>query len=202
MSSDERVAKGLELLSHLKERSLRHGGGAAVDDLGGALKLEVQDLQNLVVFLEQVGHIERVGGGMGEQPLYRVTQKGLRAVDFRGSQGPQPDQGAGSVTFHQTVHGTANTQVGSHNTMTVHVGAGVSVDDLLRMLEGLRGAVASLPEDEREEANETLDRAEQAVRAGAMDKLKRYGPALLDLGLKSVEFGTQAHAFLKLLGLV
>jgi len=199
MPNDDRSAKGLSLLRQLQERGGRLPEGLApVDHLDTVLQVSPQDVQELLVFLTRLGYIERSPQSVQGQTLYRITPTGrqeLLAGQLR-VQDPPP------VSFQQTVHGTANTQVGSFNTMNVQVGAGVSTDELLRQLAALRGAVASLPEDEQEEAAATLERAEQAVQGGTLDKLQRYVLTFLDLGTKSVEFGTKAHEFLKALGLV
>lgn len=204
MTPYDRAVKGMDLLHQLRERSaLSRGGAATTNDLDAVLQLSPEDLHDLVVFLTQLGYIERSPQSMYGQTLYHLTPAGMHElVRAQQQHGKLTFQTGPAVQFQQTVHGTANTQVGSFNTMTVQVQSGITPADLLQHLAALQAAVQTLPEDEREEAQETLRRAEQAVKEGAFDKLKRYSGTLLDLGTKSVDFGTKAHAFLSLVGLV
>lgn len=140
-----------------------------------------------------------------EDTLVEVTGNGLSTLNQARARDrsfvelthePQP------ITFTQTVHGTAHTQVGNHNTMTVHGQQGIGISELLQVVLALRESAKDLPEDEREETAQRLQRAEQAVREGNFDKARRYATTLMDIGGKSVEFGTKAYEFAKLLGVV
>lgn len=202
METDDRSVKGLNLLYQLRERSAQsRGGEAAATDLESVLQISPAELRDLILFLMQLGYIEKSPHSMYGQTLYRLTPTGMREL-IQGQQhgGNLTFPSGPAVHFQQTVHGTANTQVGSFNTMTVSVQSGTTSDDLLKLLADLQTAVATLPTAEQEEAHDALKRAEQAVKEGAFNKLKRYSGVLLDLGTKSVEFGTKVHTFLQLIG--
>lgn len=79
------------------------------------------------------------------------------------------------IHFHQTVNGTANTQVGNHNTMQVTVGAR-STEQVLAQLAELRALVAQLPKDDQDEALSTIGSTETAVKKGAWERVSTYGP--------------------------
>lgn len=128
--------------------------------------------------------------------IVQLTAAGLRALAQARAAGVETinwSQEHRPVHFQQTVHGTANTQVGDHNTMHVHV-AGTPSDQLLNQLAELRALVDTLPEEDRDEVKSTIDRAEQAVKKGLMDRLVTYGPTLMTLAAGSVEFATKVKA--------
>lgn len=194
--------KRLELLTHLQERGRQHPSGAASETgLDTVLNVTPQQLRDLTTFLTQLGYIEPSPHAATGQRLYRVTPAGLQASLHSQAHGSLQSQPGPAVHFQQTVHGTANTQVGSHNTMTVTVQSGVTQEQLVGLLAELKMAVHTLPAEEQAEAADAVQRAEQAVKEGAFDRLKRYSGVLLDLGTKSVEFGTKAHEFLTAVGL-
>lgn len=123
--------------------------------------------------------------GRGLQALAQARHAGVETLHW--SQEHRP------VQFHQTVHGTAYNQVGDRNTMTIHM-AGTPTDHLLKQLAELRALTDTLPEDDREEARSTLDRAQQAANKGMLDRLQTYGPTLMSLATGSVEFASKVRA--------
>lgn len=128
--------------------------------------------------------------------IVQLTDVGLRALAQAKAAGVKTinwSQEHRPVHFQQTVHGTAHTQVGDHNTMHVHM-AETQPDQLLKKLGELRALVNTLPEEDRDEVTTTIDRAEQAVKKGLMERLVTYGPTLLTLAAGSVEFATKVKA--------
>lgn len=149
----------------------------------------------LVKQMVMLGFLEDVTVMFGGR-VVKLTAKGLQALAQARASGVQSIsllQKNQPIQFSQTVHGTANTQVGDHNTMNVHV-AGTPADQLLKQLAELRALVDTLPEEDREEARSTLDRAEQAAKKGMMERVQTYGPTLMALATGTVEFATKVKA--------
>lgn len=150
----------------------------------------------LVKQMVMLGLLEDVTVMFGGR-IVRLTARGLQALAQACAAGVetinwiQAEQRP--VHFQQTIHGTANTQVGDHNTMHVHV-AGTPADQLLKQLAELRSLVDTLPEEDREEARSTLYRAEQAAKKGLMERVQTYGPTLMTLATGTVEFASKVKA--------
>lgn len=128
--------------------------------------------------------------------VVKVTAAGLQALERARADGVERltlVQEARPIHFHQTVHGTANTQVGDHNTMQVRLD-GSEPSRVLAQLAELRALVTHLSPDDQEEALSTLERAETAVQKGAWERVKTYGSVLLGLGSGAVEFATKVKA--------
>lgn len=122
--------------------------------------------------------------------VVKLTAQGLRALAQARAAGSRTlnwSQEARPIQFHQTVHGTANTQVGDRNTMHVHV-QGTPPDQLLHQLTELRALVNTLPDEDRDEAIKTIDSAQSAAKKGLLERVQTYGPVLLTLGTGTVEF--------------
>lgn len=128
--------------------------------------------------------------------VVKLTAQGLRAIsqaDAAGVQVIEWAQQSRPIHFQQTNYGTANTQIGDRNVMHVHPAP--DQGQLLQQLVELRALVHTLPEAEQDEAKNALDQTEKAVKSGALDKVKNYGPVILGLGLQTVEFATKAKEF-------
>ncbi|MFC6619591.1 hypothetical protein [Deinococcus radiophilus] len=135
----------------------------------------------------------RLDSAMYGGRLLKLTAQGLQAVSSADATGvPRIELSTQErpIAFHQTNYGTANTQLGDHNSMHVQVGS-QDAERLLKLIGDLRSLVPDLPEEEQEEAESALKHAEKAVKTGAFEKLKNYGPVLLGLGLQSAEFAAK-----------
>ncbi len=136
-----------------------------------------------------LGLLEETTGDYDERTL-RASAAGLRRLAQARAAGVPYitlHQETRPIHFHQTVNGTANTQVGDHNTMHVTVGTR-QPEQVLAQLAELRALAARLPEDDQDEALSTIERAETAVKKGAWERVSTYGPVLLGLGTSTVEF--------------
>ena len=125
-----------------------------------------------------------------DEHMLRVSDAGLQSLAQARAAGVQYvtlHQELRPIHFVQTVHGTANTQVGNHNTMQVTVGSR-SPEQMLAQLAELRLLVTQLPKDDQDEALSAIERTEAAVKKGAWERVKTYGPLLLALGTSTVEF--------------
>ncbi|MDR6221455.1 hypothetical protein [Deinococcus soli (ex Cha et al. 2016)] len=128
--------------------------------------------------------------------VLKLTGQGLKVVssaDLAGVSYIEWSPQQRPITFHQSNYGTANTQLGDRNVMHVQVGSHDAAH-LLKLIEEARALLPQLPEEDRDEAENALKQSEKAIKSGAFEKFKTYGPVLLGLGLQTAEFATKVKA--------
>lgn len=149
----------------------------------------------LVNQMVMLGFLEDVTVMFGGR-VVKLTAKGLQALAqarVNGIQSISLIQKTQPIQLNQTVHGTANTQIGDHNTMHVAM-ANQSPEKFIQQLTELRTLAAKLPTDDQEEALSTIASAQKAAEKGLLDRVKTYGPTLLALGTGTVEFAEKVKA--------
>lgn len=151
--------------------------------------------ERVVQKMVALGLLENVSIMFGGR-VVKLSGAGLQALEQARNAGSQEihlHAPARPIHFQQTVHGTANTQVGDNNTQHIQMGAG-QTEQILAQLQELRALAAKLPQDDHEEALSTINSAEAAVKKGAWERVQTYGPILLGLGTSTVEFAEKVKA--------
>lgn len=184
------------VLAHLRASYVAGQGFADTGELAQALQVDLPLIAASCRQLQGLGELAIVANRGGDELLVRITEAGMRAVDRADA----PRSGSLVQNFHAPV-GIVATQVGNHNAMTPQQRSGGTVEEFALLLAQLRAQVATLPEDDQDEATMTIESLDKGVKEGKLARAGRAVETLSKLGAASATFVTSLKTISQTLGL-
>ncbi|GHF58610.1 hypothetical protein HNQ07_004066 [Deinococcus metalli] len=194
---DQVTADSDRILDVLHHAHLHGGGHADTPELARELSLPLVRVSAACRRLAALSHLAvHADRGEGEF-LVSITSEGMRSTEARR-------RPAAPNTLTQNFHapvGVVATQTGPDAHMTVQHRGGIAAEELTALLTGLRAQIATLPEDDQDEAHDTLQSLEKGVQEGRLVRAQRAVETLSKLGTSSATFITALKGIAKALGL-
>lgn len=196
---DQVAALGERILHHLHDDRLRGAGHADTLELARRLETDLPLITAACRRLIAQGQLDLMSDRGAGEFLVRITPEGMRADEERRSPAPAP---APSLTqnFHAPV-GTVATQQGPNASITVQHHAGITTGELAALFEHLRLQARTLPEEDQNEAQDTIAGLEKGWRGGQLGRAQRALETLSKLGGSTASFVTALTQIAKALGL-